>query len=129
MGYNTAAIILNDALSEIRTDAHFGETLVGEICTSHRARQTVRAGNHANAAAVLPSCHADETQVVVVGQNSIRLAAVLWKYIPHNGDLAEDLFAAMADKLGYNCSKKAWRKREDAKAIEAGTGETERRAA
>lgn len=70
MGYNTAAVFLNDALNELKTDPEAGRKLYDGIITADRkGYNDIALGNHGNAVSVLSSRHADEDQIIVVGGN------------------------------------------------------------
>lgn len=109
MGYNTAAIILNDALDTIERDPDIGRHIGDSINSAWRTPQditarklTVNGGtqSHIGAIRVLPSRHADETQIVAVGGNTIQLLGYSFSDDPVR--ILKDL----ALQLGYNVSKK-----------------------
>lgn len=82
MGWNTTVVIINDALGEIEKDPEFGKKLAAAIREAgarhlpnekrengyHRIIE-IPAGNHANAAQVVESHHADVMVLVAVGGN------------------------------------------------------------
>lgn len=74
MGYNTAMIIRNDFTSDIRKDAEFGEAVTDAMAYAGYSPEQ----QYDNRFEVLPPRHADETQVVIIGQNSIRTLANLY---------------------------------------------------
>lgn len=104
MGFNTAAIILNDALHDIRTDPEIGEKINRAIGYAHREGGDVAAhgkyGVCTNAITVLPPQHADTIQVVAIGHNTIRTLgyATQWDEL--------DVLRAVADQMGYALRKK-----------------------
>lgn len=80
MGYNTAIVVMNDALSVIKNDPKFGESLYNAVSQAHRGESidvpahTYRDGEvrgvYCNAATVVSVAHADEPQVMVIKYNS-----------------------------------------------------------
>ncbi len=80
MGYNTAIVVMNDALGAIKNDPKFGESLYNAVLEAQRNKQvdvpayTYRDGEvrgiHCNAATVLSTAHADDPQVMVVKGNT-----------------------------------------------------------
>lgn len=109
MGYNTAVLILNDALSDLKKDADVGRKLSNAILVSQSAavgRATdFSIGCHANGGTVLPSEHADHVQIVALGGNSMRRLAILHYEWSKMTD-PEKLMRSLADTLGYTISKK-----------------------
>lgn len=70
MGFNTTVVVLNDALHDIETDPGFGRKLADAVLEGGPGRKVyVSAGNHANAATVISSHHADGMRCFVVGAN------------------------------------------------------------
>jgi hypothetical protein len=120
MGYNTALMICNDGLEQLRRDPNAAEKIYqGVLAAGSRAENWVSIGNHCNLVSILPSQHADVSQVVLVGGNSIEAVHSLYGVIDwHETDepFAEQVLRALAHDLGYNLTKTAWRKRRDAKA-------------
>ena len=80
MGYNTAVIVMNDALGAIKDDPKFGENLYNAVLEVQRNTQvdvpahTYRDGKvqgvFCNAATVLSTAHADDPQVMVIKHNT-----------------------------------------------------------
>ena len=102
MGYNTAAIILNDALQAIHNDHEIGEKIDSAVVASHRKNSGVNAtghGTYIDAIQVLPSQHADCVQIVAVGGNCIRCLGYSGRWEP------EDLLRDLAQQLGYSLRK------------------------
>lgn len=108
--FNTAVIVLNDALSSIENDPEFGKKLSRAISNSNLGRVAkpqalqVNCNGFSGAATVLQTHHADCNQLVVVGDNQIREFASLTpehqlKYLAH--------FAA---QHGYKLVKKPTKK-------------------
>lgn len=95
MGFNTAAIILNDALSSLdRDDA--GRHIRSAIQAGSRGEGWTPVG-----VTVLPSQHADTVQIVAVGGNRIfTLGYGNWRDDP------ESLLRALADQIGFRVVRK-----------------------
>lgn len=109
MGHNTAALFLNDALGNLKTDPNIGEKIHDAIMMSSRPEYRDRGldfsiGNHANGGMVLSSQHADATQLISVGGNYMRRM-----YTGYYLDMldSEKCCKALADALGYRLVKKA----------------------
>jgi len=102
MGFNTAAIILNDGINGLTDDAGFGERLYREILSCRRTGGVVSIGNHANACKILPSQHADTTQIVAIGQNTI----VPLGYSMFSASDKERVVRDMARDLGFDLRKR-----------------------
>lgn len=132
MGYNTAVLILNDAIDMIAKDPKFGERLYEAVNTAYRGKQVdvpahsydadgnVR-GIHCNAATVVESHHADGTTIVAFGQNCATKLDELY-YITnghHSEDGKLDIVRQLADNLGYRLVKKATRKKVGKKKVGA----------
>jgi predicted flavoprotein YhiN len=104
MGFNTAAIILNDMLREIEHDPKIGERIYHGVSSAHRDGGRVAAhsehGIGIGAIQVLPSQHADYVQIVAIGGNCIRRLGSSGKWEP------EDLLRDLADQLGYSLRKR-----------------------
>lgn len=71
MGYNTTIVVYNDALDQIAKDEQFGKKLVAAVMRvgAYGNPEDISSGNHANAARVIESHHADTTAIVAVGGN------------------------------------------------------------
>jgi len=97
MGFNTALIVLNDHLNDLERDTQTGEKL-------SRLIQGKGYSDHVYMSGVdcLPSVHADGTQIVAIGQNSINLLTV--SFARSNDEKA--LLKDFADHLGYRLVKK-----------------------
>lgn len=111
MGYNTAVLVMDDALHAIKEDPKFGENLYYAVLESQRGKQvdiparTYRDGEvqgiYCNAATVISSAHADDPQVMVIKYNSGYVA----KY---KGTLPDHVIEDMKWVLkqhGYHVSK------------------------
>lgn len=103
MGYNTTVVVINDALDQIEKDPEFGRKLARAISEVGGYRKTidVSAGNHANAATVVESHHADLTAVVTVGGNLgiNHFTQRGWNHHTEEGQV--ELLKAWAKRLGY----------------------------
>lgn len=96
MGYNTAAIILNDQMHEFERNPNFASELHSSILSANRT-----GGFGPNGIHVLPSQHADTIQIVAIGCNCIRnLGFGHWK------DSDEQLLKTLANSMGYDIRKK-----------------------
>jgi hypothetical protein len=96
MGFNTAMVVLNDHLSAIENDPHFGRRVSEAVRDVYGRRQP----NWDTSFTVLPSEHADFDQLVVVGGNSIRRMTDL----PQAE--AENLLRDLAWQLGFTLRRK-----------------------
>jgi hypothetical protein len=117
MGYNTAAIILNDGLDQIAKDKDLGKRIHDSVLMAPRkGYTTIPAGNHCNPMTVLPSAHADMTQIIVIHGNCIRRAAVGYCGVGYRDDtgklypddsqeLGVETLKALAHHLGYSMRK------------------------
>lgn len=116
MGYNTAAIILNDGLDQIAKDTNIGAKIDAAVGLAQRGRLhpigiesgiDISAGYHVNAMQVLPSQHADIDQIIIIGGNYAR-SVINLRNSPHRcteGELQEWLLEQLADHLGYELKK------------------------
>lgn len=109
MGYNTAAVILNDGLDQFKKDPDVGIKIYDAITTASRTgSNTVSIGNHCNPMMVLQPMHADYDQIVVIGQNYIRTICRMYG-MPHQveeQDLQLHLMKHLANQLGYYVRRK-----------------------
>lgn len=96
MGMNTAMIIRNDFLHEIRKDDNFGAKVYAAIVGNGREY-------YGQAFDVLPSCHADYVQVVAISGNTIRR---LEGYTGTYTSSDEEILRNLADSMGYRLTKK-----------------------
>jgi hypothetical protein len=103
MGYNTAALVLNDAIGAIANDSEIGARISRQIALAGREKGDVTAhgaaGIHIGAIQVLPPQHADSVQIVAVGGNCIRSLGYSGRWEP------EDLLRDLARQLGYSLRK------------------------
>lgn len=111
MGYNTAVMILNDAMDGLKTDPDVGKKLHDAILRSSRPEFRERGvdfsiGNHCNGGGVLPSQHADQVQIIAVGGNYMRPLGTVWNGWRDMQDSVE-MTKKLADSLGYRLVKKA----------------------
>ena len=104
MGYNTALMILNDRLHEIKDDPDFGKKIYDAVVMSRvdKNRQP-----YLPQVTILPSEHADVAQVVLITANSMQtLGFGYWK------DSKEDLLRKLACEAGFRLVKKTQRNRK-----------------
>lgn len=114
MGYNTAALFLNDAMGNLKTDPDIGNKIYEAILISSRPEYREKGvefsiGNHCNGGMVLPSRHADEVQIIAVGANYMRPLGTVY-YAWSQMDDSVEMCRRLADSLGYNLVKKPERK-------------------
>ena len=96
MGLNTACIIRNDFLHQLRDDPKLGEKIWSAVVSGSHA------GYHGQGFDVLPSSHSSSIQVVAVGGNMIR-------HIGFCGDSNAtdiDILHNLAASMGYRIVKK-----------------------
>jgi hypothetical protein len=98
MGMNTACIIRNDFLHEIEKDKDIGRKIREAV---NSATHPDRAPYHGQGFDVLPSCHADYTQVITIGGNLIRRLGPGGNY--RNNDI--DILRNLAASMGYRIVK------------------------
>lgn len=94
MGFNTTIVVLNDALSEIETDAQFGRRLAEAIRNVRPGRLNYvpahgRHGIHGNAAVVVETHHSSVDVTVVVGGNLGRVVAELQQTMSRDDEARE----------------------------------------
>lgn len=90
MGFNTAAIILNDQLRDLAKDPAAGAKIASAIAQHHDGViPDLGVG-------LLSSAHADTVQIVAVGANTLqRLGYGHWRQTP------EDLLRSLANQMGF----------------------------
>lgn len=120
MGFNTSMIVMNDAVHVIRDDPTFGKNVADAICKlslpaeyrGHRGGDwgiDVSSRNHATAATVIESHHADYDTVIAFGGNR---GLVLSKAVhPNIYGKPEDpekvkYLRAMAEEMGFTLRRK-----------------------
>lgn len=107
MGYNTAILVLNDALDEIAGDSELGKKLVAAIQTQsiQRCAANVQAGNHVNAATVIETHHADRTALIAVGGNNatVLLETHGWRH----GD--KQMQYRLSEELDATVTRRPWK--------------------
>jgi hypothetical protein len=110
MGFNTAVIICNDQLDRLVTDPDAGKVIGDAISEANYgfridgARRSGAAAYGRHGIGALPSRHADDCQLVLIGHNSIQLVGQCW-----TGDPLEAV-RQVANQLGYDLRKKPERK-------------------
>lgn len=106
MGLNTTVVILNDALHAIGEDREFGKNLSEVIMGFSIGRphhiNYVPALNHANAAHVIETHHADSLHLIGIGGNIGYDYGRMGSYRAKE----EEMFHSWAEKLGYVVYKK-----------------------
>lgn len=102
MGMNTAMIVRNDFLHEIKEDPKFGEKVWTAIAYNGNEQRMPYLGEGFS---VLPSSHADYIQVVAIGGNIIRRLGIGGGYRAAD----EDILRNLADSMGYRLVKKTQR--------------------
>ena len=106
MGYNTTVVVMNDALDQIKNDPEFGRKLAEAVTglSVPERRRDVSAGNHANAATVIETHHADQVHAIAVGGNrGVNLGyAGNWR----QQDNEMELLTNLAIQLGYDLVKR-----------------------
>lgn len=111
MGWNTTVVVYNDALGAIKDDPEFGRKLAEAISRRSAGIRgddpvDVPAGNHANAAMVVESHHADSTAVITVAGNLGILQAQTYGWDHHTPEGSERVLRAWAEKLGFDLVQK-----------------------
>lgn len=98
MGNNVVTLVHTDELGDIAKDPNYGSRLVNTILDG--SEQVMGFNTR-----VLPWVHADYTQLILAGQNSIRALDVpLWTTSVHADDAEVRILKALAEKLGYSVS-------------------------
>lgn len=98
MGYNTAILILNDQLNELARDSNAGKELAGAVLEASATGRTV--WMPLTGGQVLPSVHADLTQVVLIGGNRIRCVMSSFS------DEEDEILREWAAERGYELRRK-----------------------
>lgn len=97
MGFNTAIIVRNDFLYQVKDDSEFGQKVYGAIISNGRGPY------HGQSFGVLPSDHADNMQIIAIGGNSIRR-------LGYGGDWGandETILRNLASSMGFKLVRKA----------------------
>jgi hypothetical protein len=105
MGFNTAAIFLNDGIR--RGDEFYQALGKSTIDAILKNGDVIYAGN-GNVGEVLSSKHADEVQIVAIGGNSIsRLGSLYYSWHLNTGKQEDNikLLRALADQYGFDLHK------------------------
>lgn len=103
MGFNTAMIVRNDFLHDIKEDPKFGEKVWTAVCYEGNEEHMPYVGQSFS---VLPSSHADYMQVIAVGGNRIRRLGFGGNYRSTD----EEILKGLAASMGYNLVKKPGRR-------------------
>lgn len=100
MGNNVAVLIHTDELHRIEQS---GDLFTERLASAIQAGEDYVPGFNTQ---LLPYAHADYTQVVLVGQNSIRrLDLMTYGMSATDKDADEKLMKMLAKKLGYSVTK------------------------
>jgi uncharacterized protein YwlG (UPF0340 family) len=104
MGYNTTIVVYNDALGAIENDPNFGKNLgraIRQVTGAEGRHVDVAAGNHANAAMVVETHHADNTALVTVAGNLGIKHLEIGGWNHHEPAGQERVLRRWADALGF----------------------------
>ena len=104
MGYNTAAMFLNDTVHTLKDDTTLGRRIYEAIGDSQHPDN--RNGVDFRGGILLPSRHADDVQVIAVGHNHMRLLGVAFHVDMQD---SVEVLKRVADEYGYRLVKKAGR--------------------
>lgn len=113
MGYNTGILILNDGMHLLKDDPNAGKRLYDGILQAHNQSVTVGLKGFANPIMVLPSQHADVTQIIAIGQNYARTVHNHYGYLSgkdNSPDLKFAVLQKLADELGFSLRRKPTRR-------------------
>jgi hypothetical protein len=110
MGFNSALIILNDGLSDIKEDKEFGKKVHDSILRLgiHGIDYVdIGSGSHCNCASVIACNHADEVSVIAVGGNYGSVIGKVWNGNKghHKDEDKIRILKTLADDLGYRLEK------------------------
>ena len=100
MGLNTAMIVRNDFLHEIKGDPEFGAKVWTAIAANGNEKRMPYLGQ---AFSVLPSSHADYVQVIAISGNTIRR-------LGYGGDYAssdEEILRSLARRMGFDFKRRS----------------------
>lgn len=116
MGFNTSVIVLNDALGQIEEEKEFGKRIARAVNQLSLHTHSVHgidipAGNHANAATVVETHHADRTTLLAFGGNCVSQLYATYGWKHQDEDFRIRLLKEFADSLGYNIVKKPKKKK------------------
>lgn len=110
MGFNTALIVCNDQLDRLVADPRAGG-VIGDVISEanygvriERKRRIGDAAYGRHSVGALPSMHADDCQLVLIGHNAIQRVGVCYSSDPL------EAIRQVANHLGYDLRKKPERK-------------------
>ena len=108
MGWNTSAIILNDALEMIEKDPDAGKKIAGAVRELHiRHPVDICMGNHVNAMTVLETHHADTIAPILLGANTGHVIdGCHFHWSRDFEEWEKELLQLLAKKHGYTLRKK-----------------------
>lgn len=108
MGWNTSAIILNDAVHMFEEDPDVGKKIAAAVRELHiRSPVDICIGNHVNAMTVIETHHADTIAPLLIGANMGQVidgCHFHWSRDHENWD--RELLTLLAKKHGYVLHKK-----------------------
>jgi len=105
MGFNTAILIINDGLGDIERNP---QQFVNGITEHLHRGGSFAVGSHCNPVEVVPSEHADFTQLISVGGNmAVKVLSTYGALDHHTEDGQVKLLKKWADKLGYRIVRKS----------------------
>ncbi len=109
MGWNTSAVIMNDALHDIAKDKDIGEKIMRAAQTLHGRGEPVdiSAMNHCNAITLIETHHADSLIPILVGGNSGKLlpgTGLHWNVSEEEFEVT--LLLQLANRHGFHLRKK-----------------------
>jgi hypothetical protein len=102
MGFNSAVLILNDMLHEIEADPNIGKIIAAGI---RSAGTGIGRDYHPHQIGFVPTQHADTTQIIAVGGNTIR--CIGYAHWERGYPDEETILRHLADRMGYTLRKKA----------------------
>lgn len=116
MGFNTSAIILNDAVHLLPDDHDLGQKIHDAVlqvgCRFDAPSVDIGIRGHANAMTIIESHHADQTKVISVGGNCGQVLGTIyaWDFDLRKPEDKERMLKRLAEELGYTVHKKPSRK-------------------
>ena len=108
MGYNTAVVVMNDAIDQLNDEkkgAEFAKNLYTACLTVNTGgsrRVDVRLGNYMNGATALSCRHADEIVLLAIGGNTgTELGSIHDSMFPHTKEAAHEAAARILRLEGW----------------------------
>ena len=116
MGFNTAVLILNDAIDGVEKDpASFAKNMMHAWHLFQRTGNPTdfAIGNHVNGGTIFHNAHADVTGVYAIGGNHTSKLHTAWNGGKHHSDEEKvKLLKELANELGYTITKKRKKKHQ-----------------